>query len=186
VVKQSIDKTPLIKASGRFNRRQDIRSPTIRNGANKKETTKMKKQAYTMIAMIVLFGSMAVVAKAQTGGRSELIANIPFGFNVGNRMMPAGEYTLSRVNPASDLVLHLRSKDGRASVNVPMINVIGKAQESSKLTFHQYGNKYFFAEAWVDGDANGLQTPKSRAERAAESEMAGMKAKAETVALRVR
>ena len=147
----------------------------------------MKKQAYTMIAMIVLFGSMAVVAKGQTGGRLELIANIPLGFNVGNRMMPAGEYTLSRVNPASDpAVLHLRSKDGRASVNVPMINVIGKAQESSKLMFHQYGNKYFFAEAWVDGDNTGLQTPKSRAERAAESEMAGMKAKAETVALRVR
>ena len=67
-----------------------------------------------------------------------------------------------------------------------MNTVEGKPQVGAKLIFNRYGNKHFFAEAWVDGDNTGLQAPKSRAERAAESEMAGMKAKAETVALRVR
>src|SRR5437660_1547681 len=144
----------------------------------------MKKQVYTMIALIVLVGSMAVAAQAQTSGAVELRAHIPFDFKVGNKTMPAGEYTLSRINPSADTaVLNLRSKDGRANVNLPIINDIGKAQESSKLTFHQYGNRYFFAQAWVGGDANGLQAPKSRAERAAQTEMAGIQAKIETVAL---
>jgi hypothetical protein len=147
----------------------------------------MKKQAYTMIAMIVLVGSMAVAAKAQTSGRTQLIANIPFQFNVGNKTLPAGEYTVAQVNPASDhAVLQLRSKNGRASAIVQMGSVIGKAQESAKLIFNRYGNQYFFAQAWVDGDNTGFEAPKSRAERAGKREIAGIKAKTEAVALTVR
>lgn len=147
----------------------------------------MKRQAYTLIAMIVLVGSMAVAAKAQTSGRTQLIANIPFQFNVGNKTLPAGEYTVTQVNPASDhAVLQLRSKDGSAGAMVQMGSVIGKAQESAKLIFNRYGNHYFFAQAWVDGDNTGLQAPKAQAERVAERELAGIKAKTEVVALRNR
>jgi len=147
----------------------------------------MKKQAYTMIALLVLVGSMAVAAQAQTSGRTQLIANIPFQFNVGTKTLPAGEYSVRQVNPDSDHgVLLLSSKDGNASVMIQVGSVIGKAQESAKLTFHRYGNKYFFAQAWIDGDNTGMQAPKSKAERAAESELAGLQSKTETVALRAR
>ena len=147
----------------------------------------MKKQAYTMIAMIVLVGSMAVAGHAQTSGRTRLIANIPFQFNVGNKTLPAGEYTVAQVNPSSDhAVLQLRSKDGRASAMVQMGSVMGKAQESAKLIFNRYGNQHFFAQAWVDGDNAGFQAPKSRAERNIDRELAGMKPASEAVALKVR
>lgn len=143
----------------------------------------MKKQAYTMIAMIVLVGSMAVAARAQTSGRTQLIANIPFEFSVGSKILPAGEYTVRQVNPASDhAVLQLRSKDGSAMVQ--MGSVIGRAQDSAKLVFNRYGDQHFFAEAWVDGENNGLQAPRSAVERAAERELAGIKAKTESIALR--
>ena len=144
----------------------------------------MKKQAYTMIAMIVLVGSMVVAAQAQTCGRTQLVASIPFEFSVGNKTLPAGEYTVRQVNPASDhAVLQLRSRDGRASAMVQMDSVMGKAQESAKLIFNRYGNKYFFAQAWVDGENSGLQASKSRAERATGRELAGIKMATESVAL---
>jgi len=147
----------------------------------------MKKQAYTMIALIVLVGSMAIAAKAQIGGRTQFVANIPFQFNVGNKTRPAGEYSVRQVNPDSDCgVLLLSSRDGNASALIQVDSVIGKAQETAKLTFHRYGNKYFFAQAWIDGDNTGMQAPKSKAERAAESELAGLQSKTETVALRAR
>jgi len=140
-----------------------------------------------MIAMIVLVGSMAVAAKAQTSDRTQLIASIPFPFNVGNKTLPAGEYTVTQVNPASDhAVLQLRTKDGSASAMVQMASVIGKAQESAKLIFNRYGNKYFFAQAWVDGEKSGLEASKSRAERATERELAGIKMATESVALMAR
>ncbi len=147
----------------------------------------MKRQVYTMIAMIILVGSMAVAAQAQTGGRTQLIANIPFQFSVGKKTLPAGEYTVRQVNPASDhAVLQLRSKDGSAIAMVQMGSVTGKAQESAKLIFNRYGNKYFFAQAWVDREKSGLEAPKSRAERAVERELAGIKMATESVALTAR
>ena len=145
----------------------------------------MKKQAYTMIALLVLVGSMAVAAQAQTSGRKQLIANIPFQFNVGNKTLPAGEYSVREVNPESGGVLLLRSRDGNASAMIQVESVISKAPESAKLIFHRYGNKYFFVQAWIDGDNTGMQAPRSKAERA-ENELAGLQPKTETVALRAR
>ena len=140
-----------------------------------------------MIALLVLVGSMAVAAQAQTSGPTQLIVNIPFQFNAGNTTLPAGEYSVRQVNRNSDhAVLQLRNKDGSAGAMIQVDSVIGNAQESAKLTFHRYGNKYFFAQAWIDGDNTGMQAPKSKAERAAESEIAGLQPKTETVALRTR
>src|SRR2546427_11378738 len=107
----------------------------------------MKRQAYPMIAMIILVGSMAVAAQAQTGSRTQLIANIPFDFSVGNKTLPAGEYTVRQINPSSDhAVLQLRSQDGKASAMVQMNAVIDKtrSQETASLIFNRYGNRYFF------------------------------------------
>ena len=124
----------------------------------------MKKQTYTMIAMIVLVGSMAVAAQAQTSGHTQLTANIPFQFSVGNKNLPAGEYMVLSVNAdSSNVAIKIQSRDGRASAMVRMMTVIGKGQESAKVIFNRYGNQYFFAQAWVDGESSGLQAPKSRA-----------------------
>ena len=147
----------------------------------------MKRQAYTMIALIVLVGSMAIAAKAQIGGRTQFVANIPFQFSVGNSTLPAGEYVISKVNPkVAPGVLAFRSVNGSSCALILMNSAQGKAQESATLIFRRYHNRYFFAQAWVAGNKNGLQAPRSKAERAAESEIAGLQPKTETVALRAR
>jgi hypothetical protein len=147
----------------------------------------MKRQTYTLIAMIVLVGSMAVAAQAQNNGRTRLTAHVPFEFNVGEKTMPAGKYTVSQINPASDRVaLQLRNQDGSASVMLQMNAVSGRAQESTKLIFNRYGNRYFFAEAWIDGERAGLQVVRSRAERVAQRELAGTRKPTTTVALKRR
>jgi hypothetical protein len=147
----------------------------------------MRKQAYTVFALLVLVGSMALAAQAQTGGSRQLIANIPFNFNVGTRTLPAGEYIVMQVNVASDrAILQFRSKDGTARILIQTSPLIGKAEESTRLVFNRYGANYFFAQAWIDGSSNGSQAPKPRAERDVERQLAGTKPKAETVALTTR
>ena len=146
----------------------------------------MKRQAYTMIAMIVLVGSMAVAAQAQTSGLL-VVANIPFQFRVGNKTLPAGEYTVRKLNPGSDVAaVQIRSADGKNSAIVHMMTVAGKAQEGERLIFNRYGNQYYFAQAWVDLKSSGLEAQMSHAERAAQRELAGIKAKTESVALTTR
>ena len=146
----------------------------------------MKKTAYTMIALLVLVGSMAVAAQAQPGGR-RMIANIPFQFNVGNQTMPAGEYTVTQINPSSDrAVLQLRSKDGSSAAMIQMNEVIGKAREDARLVFNCYGNQHYFAQAWTSADASGLEVPRSKAERATQKELAALNVKMETMAVKMR
>lgn len=144
----------------------------------------MKKQAYILIAMIVLVGSMAVAAKAQTTSHTQLRASIPFQFNVGDKTLPAGEYSVLSVNADSaNVTVKIESRDGKTSAFVQMMTVTGKVRESAKLTFRRYGNQYFFAAAWINGDKSGLQTEPSRAERSIGRELAGIKIATESVAL---
>jgi len=123
--------------------------------------------------MMVLLGCITVSAKAQTNGRIALIANIPFQFSIGNKSLPAGEYTVRSISDDSrNVVLRIQSRDGKTSAMLRTSTVEGKALDRAKLLFHRYGNQYFFAQAWVDRDSRGLEAQKSRAERAAEREFA--------------
>jgi len=146
----------------------------------------MKRHAYIMIAMVVLVGSLAVSARAQIGSRTQL-ANIPFEFSVNGKTLPAGEYLVRQINQESaSVVLQVRSCDGHTGALIQMDSVTGKVQDSGKLIFHRYGNRYFFAQAWTPGRADGLEARKSRTERAAERELATLGSKPQTVALNVR
>ena len=175
VVKQERSDSHRIKAVGSFNR------------GCKERRTLMKKQAYTVIAMMVLVGSMAAAAQARVSVRTEMRAYIPFEFNVGNKTLPAGDYLVGSVTEGSSMVvLKFQNLDGKDSAMLMMRTVEGKAKESATLIFNRYGNRYFLAEAWVDGENMGWQGSKSRTERAAQRELAGIEPTAEMVALRSR
>ena len=147
----------------------------------------MKKQAYQIIALLILTASLAMAAQAQTAGRTQLRATIPFEFTVGEKMMPAGEYTIARINPSSDrTVLQLRSNDGRNSAMIQMNDVIGKAGEKARLVFNRYGSQYYFSQAWTAADADGWQAPKSKTEMLARQELANRKPASETISLSAR
>ena len=80
----------------------------------------MKKQAYMIVTMIMLIAAVGLSsAKAQSSGGTILKVDIPFAFSVGDKTLPAGEYTVRCVNTASDMkILQLRNKTGRASALV--------------------------------------------------------------------
>ena len=145
----------------------------------------MKKTAYTVIALLVLVGCMAVAAQAQTSGRAQVRVNIPFQFHVGNTTMAAGDYTIQQLD-ANSASLQISRKDGSANVILNMIGATGRVQSMSKLSFHRYGNQYYFAEVSIDGEKNGWEAPKSKAERATQKELAALNVPRETVALRLR
>ena len=141
----------------------------------------MKKQAYMIITVIVLVTVAGLsTAKAQTSGNPQLIANVPFAFSVGEKTLPAGEYTVRCTNPDSPAkILQLRSKNGHDSALVQTNSVIGKIENNARLVFYRYGDQYFFAQAWLPADSIGMQTPKSRTEKA--RELAREKRTTETV-----
>lgn len=123
----------------------------------------MKKQAYMLISAIMLVTVAGLsIAKAQTAGNSRLVANIPFAFSVGEKTLPAGEYTVKCVNPDSSMrVLQFRSSDGVISALIGTSGVNGSLQDTARLVFHRDGDQYSFAQAWLPADNVGLQAPES-------------------------
>jgi len=144
----------------------------------------MRKQIYTAIATLALIGLFgALSAKAQTSNGIELRADIPFEFTVGKVTLPAGEYTVKCATRQAADVLELRNRDGHARALVLMNSVVGKKDKDARLIFNRYGNRYFFAQAWMPSAEIGLKAPKSRAERAIQRELAGVKPQRQEVAL---
>ena len=127
----------------------------------------MKRHLLILVAIIILAGAFTASAQAQSSSAQKVVANIPFAFNVGNTNLPAGKYTITVLNPSSDRkTLQVRSTDGKSAAFTLTTNVIGKASDDSKLVFHRYGNRYFFAQAQMAGETTRLAALTSRAERA--------------------
>lgn len=126
----------------------------------------MKKQS---LRIFLIFGLLAILAPLSAHAQSskELTANIPFSFNVADKTFPAGEYSVTRLNPQSDkAALAIKSVDGRMS-KVVLTNTVwaDKAQATAKLIFNRYGDQYFLSQIWTIADNTGLELPKSRNER---------------------
>jgi hypothetical protein len=120
----------------------------------------MFRQVFKALAVISLFGMLAApVVQAQSG---MLVANIPFQFNVGKAVLPAGEYHVKSVNPSTFLI---QSKDGHQAAVAMTIGVSSsKEEDNGKLVFNRYGNQYFLSKVWRPGNREGRELLKSRAE----------------------
>lgn len=134
----------------------------------------MKKQiliAFTKLCLTVLLTFAAVAAaRAQS---STIRADIPFDFNIAGETLPAGTYIIGRLSPGAAETLLIRNRAGKASAiqfTSPVQASVAPAQ--AKLIFHRYGNSYFLAEVWTDGDDIGRRLLKSRSERKFERELA--------------
>ena len=119
----------------------------------------MKKLFNIPLIVIVFTGVLAINAQAQT----KVIASIPFAFNVGKTMLPAGRYTITVLNPSSDRkILQIRSLNGRSSAVVMTTGIIGHTSDNAKLVFERYGDRYVFAQAQWAGDETTLAAVRSK------------------------
>ncbi len=125
----------------------------------------MKGQVFGAFTMLTLFVTLAVPAtNAQSTG--EIVAKVPFEFLAGNTTLPAGEYLVTPIGPASvGSVLMIRNVNRRASVMVltaaVQANVI---RANSRLAFNRYGERYFLSRVWLPHSSVGRALLPSRDE----------------------
>jgi hypothetical protein len=137
------------------------------------EVVFMKRNLILTTAIMMFVALVAVTAEAQVFGAQRMRARIPFAFSVGDKSLPAGQYTIAVLNPTSDRkVLQIRSTDGRSSAIIQTNELNINTPEQAKLVFHRYGDRYFFAQAQMVGDSITLAAVKSNAERNTEQAVA--------------
>lgn len=120
----------------------------------------MKRQISTMVGMLGLL-LVAACASAQT---LNVKANIPFDFVVNQATLPAGTYSIGELDSGSPVLL-IRGDNGKGSmVAISNHAESREASANSHLVFHRYGDQYFLAQIWVQGEAAGRQLRMTRRE----------------------
>lgn len=124
-------------------------------------------KSYTRILALSAFAFVlaAGVAKAQS---NDTISKVPFAFNIGTSVMPAGTYRVSEFGGQTGVfmvsgfrhsAIVLSEPDGRTGVDRP------------QLVFHKYGDQYFLREIRLAGNT-GFSLPESKQERQVEERVA--------------
>lgn len=125
----------------------------------------MKYNTFKVLVLSSLFVVMAgLIVYAEVEPR--VIANIPFAFIVGNKTLPAGDYTIDRPDSNDPNVLLIRNANNHIALFTNAESVQAKQMpDKSELVFNRIGDKYFLSKVWVTGDDIGCEIPKPRAER---------------------
>jgi len=119
------------------------------------------------LAGAAILATMFAFSTAQAQSFSKLVAEIPFDFSVGNKVMPAGQYTISVLNPGSgQKLLRISRPDGHQAVILRTTPVWSSAKNQGTLVFHRYGNQYFLSQIWGPAENYGMEAPASKEERA--------------------
>jgi hypothetical protein len=102
--------------------------------------------------------------------------NIPFNFQVGETVLPAGEYVVSRNGPAGQIFLAIRGLDQKTGAILFLASPeLTRSAQNTSLTFHRYGSStYFLSQVWQGGGQNGNRLPLSKAERVTARQMAAL------------
>ena len=122
----------------------------------------MKRQIANLLGV---FGLLLVAACANAQSVN-VRANVPFDFVVDNVTLPAGAYSIQSINDGiGSPTLLVRGSDNQ------VMRLVGsnaaehfKSAEKSHLLFHRYGDTYFLAQIWMEGDKYGRELRKTRRE----------------------
>jgi len=117
-----------------------------------------------LIALVFALTMYPTKAKAQITG--DLEVDVPFQFHVGNAKLPPGKYTIHVLDNTDLTVMEITSADGSTSA---LFEVQGTQANSSpvksELIFDKYGNRYFLAKLFDEGNPSGSQVLESRYEK---------------------
>jgi hypothetical protein len=116
---------------------------------------------FTMLSLMLMLTAVSVCAQSK-----RQVAKIPFSFIVGQKTLPAGEYTVEPNRKDSPNVWLVRRRDGGTSALFTTMPVTAnETQEKPKLIFHKYGDQYFLSQIWTAASNSGRELLMPRQER---------------------
>jgi hypothetical protein len=124
----------------------------------------MKVQKIRIALIALLLAVFARTASAQIIG--DLEVNIPFQFHAGNTKLPAGKYRIHVLDDSDLTIMEITSVDGSTSALFQVQDAeANSAPAKSELIFNKYGNRYFLAKLFDEGNPSGSQVLESRYEK---------------------
>lgn len=107
------------------------------------------KSLTSRVVVLIVVGLCAIAAQAQTS--KTMYANIPFSFNIGEKYMDSGRYT---INLFANNVESWRDANGKpVALFVALHKETMGEEDRPRLVFHRYGDQYVLSEVWSDTSA---------------------------------
>ena len=108
----------------------------------------MKRQT---LRVWFLFLIATILTESVNAQSLNFTMDFPFSFSVGDKELPAGDYTIHRSPLGLEDVLVIQSKDGKIVQQFRMKIFLSNesAKENKKLIFTKYGDQRFLSEIWA-------------------------------------
>jgi hypothetical protein len=132
----------------------------------------MKNLRSILFSLTVLL--MATAAQAQ---QTNVKANVPFDFVVGNQAYPAGDYSVKSISDNGIPILINNDQESLKGIELSNTCTSAKVSDTTKLVFHRLGGRYFLYQVWTQGNSAGREFLMSKTE----VQLAQLQPKAELV-----
>jgi hypothetical protein len=134
---------------------------------NSNASRKVANRSYLLSLFVALAFALTINPnKAQAQIVDDLRVNIPFQFHAGNVKLPAGEYGIHVLDGSDLTTLEITSADGTTSALFQVEQTSADSTPAkSELIFNKYGNRYFLAKAFEEGNSSGSKVLESRYEK---------------------
>lgn len=120
------------------------------------------KYANRMLALVLV--ALPILAMAQMGSGTKVVGDVPFPFMVGNKHLPAGEWTITRAS-GTLATLVIRNVDDKIGLFTTALRDEGKKpSDCYALVFHTYGDRAFLAGIKLAGERTVYRIPESAEE----------------------
>ena len=104
----------------------------------------MKTIYVRFLSAFFALAALAVATRAQAVDK--LIVNIPHDFVAAGKTLPAGTYTINRINDFNNTELSLASFENRDGVLLISSEVASTREDKPALTFQHIGDQYFLSK----------------------------------------
>lgn len=128
----------------------------------------MRKRICVSLMALSILVSTAAASPALAKSVDGVMTQIPFDFYVGDRLAPAGKYTVASLNDDESA---LRISNGRQGGTVLTNAASERGEGRARLVFHKYGGQYFLRAVW-GADSMGRKLQESKRERSLRKEIA--------------
>jgi hypothetical protein len=118
----------------------------------------------SFIALVFTLTFSPSKAHAQIIG--EIEADIPFQFHAGDAKLPAGKYIIRTVDNTDLTIMEIISEDNSVSALFEVRDAEASAAPAkTELIFNKYGDRYFLAKLFDEGNPSGSTIAESRYEK---------------------
>jgi hypothetical protein len=138
----------------------------VNGSAASPEATRQHHVLPFFIALVFALTLYPAKVHAQIIGNIEV--SIPFQFHAGDAKLPPGNYIIRMLDTSDLTVMEISSVDGSTSALFDVHDAEANSTPAkTELIFNKYGNRYFLAKVFDEGNANGSELSKSSYEKKA-------------------